>query len=60
MANFDYLAAVDAVEDNAFALQSSWKWENYKPTDNAGIPSFRAYLSSSSIEKIQYQSKFEQ
>ena len=59
VANFDYLSAADAADDNAFALQASdSRWDYYKYTDNAWIPAFRAYLSSSSIEKKAYTARF--
>ena len=57
--NFDYLNAADAADDNAFALQTSdYRWDYYKAGVNAWIPAFRCYLSSSSIEKKAYQSRF--
>lgn len=59
VANFDLLSATDAADDNAFAMQvSDHRWDYYKPTDNARIPAFRAYLSSSTIEKTAYKARF--
>ena len=57
--NFDYLNAADAADDNAFALSSTdHRWNYITATSNAWIPAFRCYLSSSSIEKNTYQSRF--
>lgn len=57
--NFDYLNAADAADDNAFALSSTdHRWNYITATSNAWIPAFRCYLSSSSIEKNNYQSRF--
>lgn len=57
--NFDYLNAADAADDNAFALASTdYRWDYFTATSNAWIPAFRCYLSSSSIEKKAYQSRF--
>jgi len=59
VANFDYLSAADAADDNAFAMQPrDSRWDYYNPTDNAWIPAFRAYLSSSTIEKTAYTTRF--
>ncbi len=57
--NFDYLNAADAADDNAFALSSTdHRWNYITATSNVWIPAFRCYLSSSSIEKNTYQSRF--
>ena len=57
--NFDYLKAADAADDNAFAMSSTgWNWEYFTAGGYASIPAFRSYLSSSSIEKKTYQSRF--
>lgn len=57
--NFDNLNAADAADDNAFAMSSTdWNWEYFTADGNSRIPAFRCYLSSSSIEKMTYQSRF--
>lgn len=59
--NFDYLSAADAADDHAYALRTSdYQWDYYLPTDNAWIPAFRCYLSSSTVEQTVYQSRFEE
>ncbi len=61
VANFDVLYADDVADDDGFGLQSSDKrWERYVHGGGGGIPAFRGYLSSSSLEKTVYHSVFKE
>ena len=58
--NFDYLMASDAADDSAFALQGTdLSWNYFKNNDNGWVPAFRAYLTSDSIEKTKYTTRYE-
>lgn len=60
MGTFDQWDSDEALAWDAFALKpSNNTWDYYSATGTGGIPAFRAFLSSSSIEQKAYKAKYE-
>lgn len=60
MGTFDQWDSDEAVAWDAFALKpSNNMWDYYSATGTGGIPAFRAFLSSSSIEQKEYKARYE-
>ena len=60
MGTFDQWDSDEAVAWDAFALKpSNNTWDYYSATGTGGIPAFRAFLSSSSIEQKEYKARYE-
>ena len=59
--NFDYLSNTEASGSHAYALQPADQlWTGFDTRETGWIPAFRAFLTSSSIEKKSYPSVFEE